>query len=140
MPPYWPKPAAAMIAIDTNIVVRFLTGDNAEQSARAQALIDGQQVFLSVTVALETDWVLRSAYGFRPSEVIHALRAFGGLPTVTVEDAEAVARALDMAEAGLDFADALHLTRAAQCTAFATFDHRLLRRAGSTGPVQVTEP
>ena len=36
MPPYWPKPAAAMIAIDTNIVVRFLTGDNAEQSARAQ--------------------------------------------------------------------------------------------------------
>jgi predicted nucleic-acid-binding protein len=104
-----------MIAIDTNIVVRFLTGDNAEQSARAQALIDGQQVFLSVTVALETDWVLRSAYGFRPSEVIHALRAFGGLPTVTVEDAEAVARALDMAEAGLDFADALHLTRAAQC-------------------------
>lgn len=61
--------------------------------------------------------MLRSAYGFRPSEVIHALRAFGGLPTVTVEDAEAVARALDMAEAGLDFADALHLTRAAQCTA-----------------------
>lgn len=129
-----------MIAIDTNIVVRFLTGDDPDQSARARALIDSQPVFLPVTVALETDWVLRSAYDFRPSEVIRALRAFGGLPTVTVEDAEAVAASLDLAEAGMDFADALHLTSAAQCTAFATFDRRLLRKAGGTGPVQVVEP
>src|ERR687897_43182 len=35
----WPKPAAAMIAIDTNLIVRYLTGDHPEQSARAQALV-----------------------------------------------------------------------------------------------------
>jgi predicted nucleic acid-binding protein len=122
-----------MIAIDTNVVVRYLTGDHPDQSRRARALIEAGQVFVPVTVILETEWVLRSAYRLSPAAVIAALRAFCGLPGVTVEDAAHVATALDRAAGGLDFADALHIARAVQCDAFATFDQRLLRAAGLTG-------
>ena len=116
-----------MVAIDTNLVVRYLTNDHPEQSPRARALIDGTAVFVPVTVVLEADWVLRSAYGADPAEVIAALRAFGGLPTVTIEDAGAVADALDLAARGADLADALHLSRAGHCEGFATFDRRFVK-------------
>ena len=101
-----------MLAIDTNILVRYLTGDHPAQAARARALVEGEDVFVSTTVLLESEWVLRSAYGFSAREVCAALRAFAGLPTVTLEDSALIATALKSAEAGVDFADALHLGRA----------------------------
>ena len=128
-----------MIAIDTNLIVRYLTGDYPEQSQRARALIDGTAVFVPVTVLLEADWVLRSAYGTDAMKVTQALRAFGGLPTVTIEDAGAVAAALDLAAKGMEFADALHLSRAGHCEGFATFDRRLLKAARKAGHSTVRE-
>ena len=74
-----------MIGIDTNLVVRYLTGDHPEESLRARALIDGQRIFVAITVTLEVEWVLRSTYGYRPADVARALRAFAGLPTVSIE-------------------------------------------------------
>jgi predicted nucleic acid-binding protein len=56
------------------------------------------------------------------------MRLFG-LPTVSVAEPRAVRRALDYAELGLDFADALHLAQATECEAFVTFDRRLARKA-----------
>jgi predicted nucleic-acid-binding protein len=129
-----------MLAIDANLVVRYLTGDHPRQAARARALIDGGPVFVPVTVMLEVDWVLRSAYGFAPADVARGLRAFAGLPTVTVEDAATVATALDRAENGMDFADALHLGRSSHCEGFATFDRRLLKAAKGAGHGNVREP
>lgn len=122
-----------MLAIDTNVVVRYLTGDHPEQAARAREIVDGAPVFVPVTVILETEWVLRSAYGLRPGEVSRALRAFGGLPTVTFDDSDAVAAGLDLADLGMDFADALHLGRSAGCEAFVTFDRRMVRAAQAAG-------
>jgi predicted nucleic acid-binding protein len=122
-----------MLAIDTNLVVRYLTGDHPEQSPRARTLIDSESVFASVTVMLETEWVLRSTYGYAPAQVAHALRAFAGLPTVTVEDGAMLAAALDLVEQGLDFADALHLTRSAHCDGFASFDRKFLKAAKAAG-------
>jgi hypothetical protein len=88
---------------------------------------------------LETEWVLRSAYGHGPVDVLRALRAFAGLPTVTVEDASAVAAALDLGDIGMDFADALHLARSAHCTGFATFDCKLVKAAELAGRNGVQE-
>ncbi|MBR1091467.1 type II toxin-antitoxin system VapC family toxin [Bradyrhizobium manausense] len=122
-----------MLAIDTNLIVRYLTKDHAKQSARARALIDGEPVFVAVTVILEVEWVLRSAYDYPASDVARALRIFAGLPTVTVEDGAMVAAALDLAERGLDFADALHLTRSGHCEGFVTFDRKLVRAAKAAG-------
>lgn len=129
-----------MIAIDTNVIIRYLTGDHPEQSARARAAIDGQAVFVPVTVALEAEWVLRSAYGYAAPEVAKALRAFAGLPTVTIEDGASVAEALDRAEQGMDFADALHLGRASHCDRFLTFDRRFVKAAQSLGLLPAQEP
>ena len=128
-----------MIAIDTNLIVRYLTGDHPEQAARARVLVDGQAVFVAVTVMLEVEWVLRCAYGYRPADISKALRAFGGLPTVTVEDAEVVAEALDHAEQGMDFADALHLGKSADCEGFATFDRKFVKAAHAAGYAKVRE-
>lgn len=128
-----------MLAIDTNVIVRYLTDDHPEQAPRARAVIDGAPVFVPVTVVLETEWVLRSAYDYSPTEVIHALRAFGGLPTVSIEDADAVAAALDLATLGMDFADALHLGRSAHCDAFVTFDRRLIKTAADAGNTAVRD-
>jgi len=122
-----------MIAIDTNIIVRYLTGDHPEQSVRARAIVDGQPVFVPVTVVLETEWVLRSAYGYKSGDVARALRAFGGLPQVTIEDAATVVAAFDLAEQGMDFADALHLGRASGQNVFLTFDRRFVKAAQAAG-------
>ncbi len=128
-----------MLGIDTNLIVRYLTGDHPGQSARARALIDGQPVFASVTVMLEVEWVLRSTYGYRPVDIARALRAFAGLPTVTIEDAAIVAATLDLAEKGMDFADALHLGRSAHCDGFATFDRKFVKAAKAAGCEGVQE-
>lgn len=122
-----------MLGIDTNLVVRYLTGDHPDQSPRSRALIDGQPVFAPVTVMLEAEWVLRSAYGYGASEIVAALRAFAGHPNVTVEDGPLLAAALALSEQGLDFADALHLGRSRHCTGFASFDRKLVRAAASAG-------
>jgi len=128
-----------VIAIDTSLVVRYLTGDHAEQSLRARAIIDANAVFVPLTVVLETEWVLRSAYGYRAADVIAALRAFAGLPTVSIDDADTVAAALDLASGGMDFADAMHLSRSSHCEGFATFDRRFVKAARDAGHGTVRE-
>ena len=53
-----------MRAVDTKVVVRYLTGDDPGQSAGARTVIDAGDVFVGTTVLLEGEWVLRSVYGF----------------------------------------------------------------------------
>ena len=122
-----------MTALDTNVIVRFVTGDDPAQSPRARDLIQAGPVWVSKTVLLETQWVLCSVYALARPQIARTLRAFLGLPQVTVEDETAVARALDAYAAGLDFADALHLASASAASRFASFDRDLQRRAGKRG-------
>jgi predicted nucleic acid-binding protein len=129
-----------MLAIDTNLIVRYLTGDHPAQSARAKGLIDGQDVFVCTTVFMETEWVLRAVFGFSAKPLARALRAFAGLPRVTLEDARRVALALDWMDRGMDFADALHLAKADGCEAFVSFDQRFMRSANRLSDVKVRAP
>ncbi len=126
-----------MLAVDTNIVLRYLVKDDAAQSARARDIVESAPIFVSLTVVLECEWVLRSLYGFSCSDVIGALKALCGEPGVSVGDAEAVIRAFRLAERGLDFADALHLAQATECEAFLTFDKTLARKAGRLAEARV---
>ena len=128
-----------MRAIDTNVVVRYLTGDDAAQAARARAAIDADDVFVSTTVLLESEWVLRSVYGFGGVEVVAALRAFAGLPNVLVESPVLLAEALERVDLGMDFADALHLGAAGHCNVLLTFDTGFIETARSEA-VTVREP
>ncbi|HYA72892.1 MAG TPA: type II toxin-antitoxin system VapC family toxin [Roseiarcus sp.] len=129
-----------MLAIDTNVIVRFLVDDDHEQFRRARQAIANSPVFVSSTVLLECEWVLRSAYGYKASDIVEALRAFAGLENVTLEDPELAATALDWRERGMDFADALHLAGSERCEAFVTFDRRLAEAAAAVGAIPVRAP
>ncbi len=129
-----------MLAIDTNIIIRYLTRDHPEQSTKARALVEDNDVFVATTVMLECEWVLRSVYSYQPQQVCAALRAFAGLRRVTLENPALVARALDRTEQGMDFADALHLGSIGSCEAMMTFDRRFIKAARAAGSDEVREP
>jgi predicted nucleic-acid-binding protein len=129
-----------MLAVDTNVIVRYLTRDDAEQFAKASALIRDEDVYVYTTVLLETEWVLRRGYRFSRERIIAALDAFAGLPRVTLEDPGVAARALDWTRRGMDFADALHLAKAQSCEAFVTFDQRFAAVANTLSWVKIRAP
>lgn len=126
-----------MIAVDTNVLVRLLTADDPDQTARAAALFEREAVLIPKTVLLETEWVLRYSYRLDAAGVLTGFVRLLGLPSVTVEDEAAVADALALYERGVDFADALHLSSAKQAAVFATFDSRLKKRAGRQARVRL---
>jgi len=74
-----------MIAIDTNIIVRFLTADDLVQFKKTRGLFARENIFIPSTVILETEWVLRYAYKFGSADILVALRSLFGLPNVEVE-------------------------------------------------------
>ena len=129
-----------MLAIDTNLIVRYLVGDEPAQAARARRLIDNNAIFVCTTVLLETEWVLRSVYGFSAVQCAKALTDFAGLPRVTLEDPAAAAMALGWMRQGVDFADGLHLAKAEGCEAFISFDQDFARAANALGGIRVRAP
>jgi predicted nucleic-acid-binding protein len=129
-----------VLAVDTNIIFRYLTADHPEQFTKARTLIDGEDIFVSTTVLLETEWVLRRGYRFSRDQIIAALTAFAGLPRVTPEDPVLAAKALDWMARGMDFADALHLAKAEGCEAFVSFDQHFATVANTISEVKVREP
>jgi predicted nucleic-acid-binding protein len=131
-------------AIDTNILARFFINDPDDAEAvrqRPSAVAAlSERAFVSVTVLLEFEWVMRGFYGFARSDVARAIHALASMEQVSIEDRGAVLVALDAFIQGLDFADALHLARSSRASAFLTFDRRLAKRANRltmTPPVEL---
>jgi predicted nucleic-acid-binding protein len=124
-------------AVDTNILVRFLTADDPKQARAARRVIEAGDVFIGTTVILETEWVLRAGYGFASTAIAGALRGLGGLSGISIEKPVETAQALDWMTAGMGFADALHLARSSHCSAFVTFDKKLAARCKGKSPVTV---
>ena len=91
--------------------------------------------WVSLTVLLETEWVLRGAAGLPKRRVHDLLLAFAGLPTVSVEQPAVARKALELSGAGMDFADAIHacVADAAGCDTFVTFDRRFVGAARKAG-------
>ena len=121
-----------MISIDTNVLIRLFTGDDQKQSAKAKSLFATEPVYITKTVILETEWVLRYAYEFKSGDIADALTKLLGQKNVSVEDAHHVAKAINLLLNGMDFADALHLVCSQNYT-FATFDKRLKTKAVDAG-------
>ncbi len=119
-----------MIAIDTNILVRYLLNDDrAQAKAASEYLACGKTFSFSPTVLLELVWVLQANDCTR-EEILNGLRHILGLPNIRVREIEAVTYAIRWYEAGLDFADALHLALSDKDEGFLTFDKTLVKRAG----------
>jgi len=126
-----------VLAVDTNIVVRLLVNDDPRQGAIARRLFESDEIFISVTVLLESARVLESVYDLSPGDAAKVLRGLLGLPNVRVEDAGNVAAALDAAQKGLDLADALHLSRMPAEAEFITFDRELAKAGKKVRPVRL---
>lgn len=126
-----------MLAVDTNVVVRFLAKDDAKQSAQAGELIRDNLIWIPKSVLLEAEWVLRSVYSYSPGWIVSGLRGLSGLPQVVIEDSGEVAQALDWFASGMDFADALHLASAVGADRFVTFDKKLAATARRVGAGRV---
>ena len=126
-----------MTAVDTNVLVRLLTGDDAKQEAAAKSLFGRESIWIAKTVLLETAWVLRSLYQFEEGAIRDAFTKLLGLENVQAEDQSSVAAALALTQAGIEFADALHLCSRPPEARFASFDKSFIRRAGRAGVREV---
>jgi predicted nucleic-acid-binding protein len=122
-----------MRALDTNVLARFFVddADDAQAARQRPAAVAAlsERSFVSVTVLLEFEWVLRGFYGLPTRDISRVLRALASLEHVALEDRDAVLVAVDAFDKGLDFADALHLALSSRASGFATFDQRLAKRA-----------
>lgn len=118
-----------MHAVDANVLVRLLTGDDAGQTKRAVALFRKETIFVPKTVLLETEWVLRRLYRLDRKVVVSAFRKLSGLGNVKLEHPLVIAQALQWCEGGMDFADAMHLASSQGSRKFATFDEQMKKSA-----------
>ena len=77
--------------------------------------------------------MLRKEYGFEHGVVGGAVAKLLGLSNVHVEDEESVLAALSLMDAGIDFADAIHLSSRPRGCTFVSFDKTLVKRAKRAG-------
>jgi len=129
-----------MISVDTNIIVRLLTGDDQPQFKRARSLFEKESIFITTTVILETEWVLRYAYHFKPLKIAVAFQSLFGLSNVQLEEPLIIAAAIEWHKKDLDFADALHLAKSQASRSFATFDKKLIKKALKLTNIPISEP
>ncbi len=128
-----------MPALDTNILVRLLVKDDPPQTEAARRLIRnavaaGEPLFMPVTVTLELEWVLRSAYGFVKSDVIAALAGLLSAADLSLQFESAIEIALTLyGQGSAGFADCLHvaLTKSEGRAPLWTFDRSAARVDGA---------
>jgi predicted nucleic-acid-binding protein len=125
-----------MIAVDTNVLARWLLKDDAAQSPAALRAMERPAVFVAKTALLELEWVFRGVYKLDAKQFSIAVDQLLAMPNVVVEDRTGVELAAGWFAQGVDFADALHLAaaQAAACAEMITFDaRRFARRAKRLG-------
>ena len=128
-----------MLGIDTNVVVRLIVADDAEQTHRARRLVEqalrrDEAVLVSLLVLLESEWVLRSRYGFNRVAVLGIFRALLEARELSFEDEPALEEALfRWKDSACEFSDCLITAhnRRLGCRATATFDSKAIRLPGT---------
>jgi predicted nucleic-acid-binding protein len=129
-----------MISVDTNIIIRLLTGDDQIQLKKVKSLFSKENIYITTTVILECEWVLRYAYQFKQSEITNAFESLFGLPNVQLENPLTISNAIHWYQKGMNFADALHLAHSSGADAFVTFDKKFIKSALKNTTFPVKEP
>lgn len=125
-----------MRSVDTNVVARFLLGDDTDQSMIAGRVLS-EGAFISLTVLLETSWLLRSRYKLSPAQIIGLVNVLREHVAIQIEGEEWLDWLLDGFAQGFDFADLVHLVASKNLSSFATFDRDIGRYVQSNAPVTV---
>lgn len=124
-----------MIGLDTNVLVRYLTQDDPDQSARAGHLIETRCTRqdpgrISLVVLCELTWVLGGAYGYEKKLVVQVLKHILASRELIVENEDIARSALAaFLRGGAGFADYVIVfsNRSAGCEATYSFDRKLAR-------------
>jgi predicted nucleic-acid-binding protein len=119
-----------MFAVDTNVLVRLLTRDDANQTETAEEFI-GKGALVSHLVLAETLWVLDSVYELSRAQVATALEMLLNHKELSIQDADVVTAALDhyRQRSAVDFSDCLvlEIARKAGHLPVGTFDRNFAK-------------
>ncbi|MDE0376692.1 MAG: type II toxin-antitoxin system VapC family toxin [bacterium] len=128
-----------MTAIDTNVLVRYLVRDDAEQAEAARALLEGltreRPGFVCREAVVEVVWVLERVYRFGRVEIADVLLELLATDCLVFESADGVIRSvLRYRQGGPGFSDLMILAAAnrAEALPLHTFDGRLARVEGAS--------
>jgi predicted nucleic-acid-binding protein len=117
-----------MRAVDTNVLVRLATRDDAQQTAAAETFV-ASGAWVPHLVLAEAIWVLVSVYGLAPEKIATSIEMFLHHRDLTLQDADAVAAALEhfRRRPSLGFSDCLilEIARKAGHLPLGTFDRDL---------------
>jgi len=122
-----------MISVDTNIVVTFLTERDDPSKDKVLDVMRHNLILVTATVLLESEWVLRAVYNVPRNEIELAFRRLQAMPNVSFYPSDAVAKALNWNQGGLDLPDALHVSLSSDADAFVTSDMPLIKRSSALG-------
>jgi predicted nucleic-acid-binding protein len=119
-----------MKALDTNVLVRFVTQDDRQQSERAnryieKAVANGESCFINLIVLCEMIWVLESAYRYPKAAILDLLERVLSTSQFEIENKEVAWAALeDFKNSRADFSDCLvgRLNQRLGCDETASFD------------------
>lgn len=127
-----------MPALDTNILVRYLVADDKKQFISAQTLIESSDnedgLFLSLSVVVELEWVLRSLYKFDKPTLITIFNQLLDTRELVFQDEDVLEIALNLfTENNADFSDCLHIATAYvyDYAPLITFDRKASRVTGA---------
>jgi predicted nucleic-acid-binding protein len=122
-------------AVDTNVVIRYLTNDDPVQTPVATETLRVGFI-LPVTVLMESEWVLRSYYRWPRDRIFVALSDLIDLPSA-VHVPEGARWALSRFAEGAEMADMLHVAAAIGANKFLTFDTDIEHDAGPDTPIPI---
>jgi predicted nucleic-acid-binding protein len=128
-----------MIALDTNILIRFFMKDDPAQVARVRAVMNSLTVEYPAWVGLaavqELVWVLTSTYQANRADVLLCIDSLLTMKEIIMEQPDVIRHAARIYQATkVEFSDCLisASARAAGCTRTLTFDQRAAKTAGMT--------
>jgi predicted nucleic-acid-binding protein len=126
-----------MIGLDTNVLLRAATNDDAMQSPIARRILETltsqSPGYIDIIVLSEFAWSLERRYDYSRSQIIRALETLLSSTSYVVAERDVVSRALSRVEEhDLEFPDALicELNREAGCSVTMTFDTTAARVSG----------
>jgi predicted nucleic-acid-binding protein len=123
-----------MRALDTNVLVRLVTRDDARQVVAAEDFV-APGAWVSCLVLVEAAWALSAVYDLAPAEIATAVQMLLNHKDLTVQDADTVAAALALyrRQPRLGFSDclALEVARKAGHLPLGTFDRELGKLQGA---------
>jgi len=123
-----------MRAVDTNVLVRLVTRDDARQAATADAFVE-KGAWVSVLALAEATWVLAAVYGLNAAGLVTAVEMLLNHKDLTLQDSDVVAAALGLfrSRPALGFSDCLmlQLARKAGHLPLGTFDRALGKIEGA---------